>query len=77
MTVTGGSRDGMEVQVKGPVSAVEKAFHVSMMNYQHPTENRTFFAPDREPTTTLGFSLWHVSGLSNYSIPHPAVREKK
>jgi subtilase family serine protease len=76
LTVTGGSRDGMEVQVKGPVSAVEKAFHVSMMSYQHPTENRTFFAPDREPTTTLGFSLWHVSGLSNYSIPHPLFVKK-
>jgi subtilase family serine protease len=64
------------VQVKGPVSAVEKAFHVSMMNYQHPTENRTFFGPDREPTTGLGFSLWHVSGLSNYSIPHPLFVKK-
>jgi subtilase family serine protease len=71
LAVVGGSRDGMEVQVKGPVSAVEKAFNVSMRTYQHPTENRTFYAPDREPTTTLPFQLWHVSGLDNYSIPHP------
>ena len=56
LTVVGGSRDGMEVQVKGPVSAVESAFHVHMRTYQHPTENRTFYAPDREPTTTLSFS---------------------
>jgi len=76
LTVTGGTRDGMEVQVKGPVSAVEKAFHVSMMSYQHPTENRTFFGPDREPTTSLGFSLWHVSGLDNYSIPHSLFVKK-
>ena len=76
LTVTGGSRDGMEVQVKGPVSAVEKAFHVSMMSYQHPSENRTFFGPDREPTTSLGFSLWHISGLDNYSIPHPLFVKK-
>ncbi len=66
----------MEVQVKGPVSAIEKAFHVSMMSYQHPSENRTFFAPDREPTTNLGFSLWHISGLDNYSIPHPLFVKK-
>src|ERR1035438_7226105 len=29
-TVVGGTRDGMDVQIKGPVSAVEKAFHVNM-----------------------------------------------
>ncbi|HZD47922.1 MAG TPA: protease pro-enzyme activation domain-containing protein, partial [Silvibacterium sp.] len=71
LTVAGGSRDGMEVQVKGPVSAIERAFHVTMMTYRHPSENRTFYSPDREPTTTLPFQLWHVSGLDNYSIPHP------
>ncbi len=45
LTVTGGTRDGMEVQVKGPVSAVEKAFHVSMLNYQHPTEEPHLLRP--------------------------------
>ena len=70
-TVVGGTRDGMDVQIKGPVSAVESAFHVTMRTYQHPTESRIFYAPDREPTTDLPFALWHVSGLDNYSIPHP------
>jgi kumamolisin len=42
-----------------------------MRTYQHPTESRIFYAPDREPTTDLPFALWHVSGLDNYSIPHP------
>ncbi len=74
--IAGGSRDGMEVQVKGPVSAVEKAFRVRMLTYQHPTEGRTFFAPDREPTTGLGFPLWHVSGIDNYSLPHPMYVKK-
>ena len=75
-TVTGGSRDGMEVQVKGPVSAVESAFRVAMRTYQHPTENRVFYSPDQEPTTDLSFPLWHVSGLDNYSIPHPLFVKK-
>jgi subtilase family serine protease len=70
-TVVGGTRDGMDVQIKGPVSAVESAFHVTMRTYQHPTEPRLFYAPDREPTTDLPFALWHISGLDNYSIPHP------
>jgi subtilase family serine protease len=76
LAVVGGSRDGMEVQVKGPVSAIESAFHVSLLLYQHPTENRLFYAPDREPTTDLAFALWHISGLDNYSIPHPLYVKK-
>ena len=71
LTITGGSRDGMEVQVRGTVTAVENAFHVTMLTYHHPSEGRDFYSPDREPTTTLPFPLWHVSGLDNYSIPHP------
>ena len=70
LEVVGGSRDGMDVQVKASVAAIETAFHVSMRNYQHPTENRTFFSPDVEPTLDLPFNLWHISGLDNYSIPH-------
>ena len=76
LTVTGGSRDGMEVQVKASVLTVEHAMHVNMLTYQHPTENRTFFAADREPTMDLSFNLWHVSGLDNYSNPHPLLVKK-
>jgi kumamolisin len=71
LTVIGGTRDAMDVQVKAPVSAIESAFNVKIQTYQHPTENRTFYAPDREPTTNLTIPLWHISGLDNYSIPHP------
>jgi kumamolisin len=73
LTVVGGTRDGMDVQVKGSVSAMEAAFHVNLRTYQHPTEDRIFYAPDREPTTNLPFALWHISGLDNYSIPHPKL----
>ncbi len=72
-TVVGGSRDAFDVQLKGTVGAIEKAFHVTMGVYQHPTEDRTFYAPDREPTVDLPFSLWHISGLDNYSIPASAL----
>src|SRR5208283_4983440 len=47
--VVGGSRDGMDVQLEGSVTSIEAAFNVSMGVYQHPTESRTFYAPDREP----------------------------
>jgi subtilase family serine protease len=71
LAIVGGSRDGMNVLVEGSVSSIETAFHISMGLYQHPTENRTYFAPDREPMVDLPFPLWHISGLDNFSIPHP------
>jgi kumamolisin len=74
--VVGGSRDGMDVQLEGSVTSIEAAFNVSMGVYQHPTENRTFYAPDREPTAYLPFPLWHISGLDNYSIPHPLYKHR-
>ena len=75
-TVVGGSRDGMDVQIEAPVSAIEKGFHLKMISYRHPTESRTFYGPDREPTTNLPFPLWHISGLDNYSIPHALFVKK-
>jgi subtilase family serine protease len=74
--VVGGSRDGMDVQLEGSVTSIEAAFNVSMGVYQHPTENRTFYAPDREPSVYLPFPLWHISGLDNYSIPHPLYHHR-
>lgn len=76
LTVVGGSREAMDVQVQGSVGAIESAFHVAMNVYQHPTENRTFYSPDREPTVDLPFQLWHISGLDNYSIPRPNLLKR-
>jgi len=72
-TVVGTSRNRMNVAVKGSVASIEQAFHVTMGIYQHPTENRNFYAPDREPTPDLAVQLWHISGLDNYSIPRPLL----
>jgi len=68
------ARNRMIVQVSATVATVEKAFHVQMGLYQHPTENRTFYAPDREPSVDLPFQLWHITGLDNYSIPHTNLK---
>ena len=75
-TVEGTSRNRLNLDVTGSVATIETAFHVNLNVYQHPTENRTFYAPDREPTTDLPFPLWHISGLDNYSIPHPLYVKK-
>ena len=76
LTVYGGSREARDVQVEGSVANIEAAFHVNMGVYQHPTETRTFYASDQEPTVDLPFPLWHISGLDNYSIPQPLLVKK-
>jgi subtilase family serine protease len=74
--VVSGSRDAMDLRLIGTVASIEKAFHMTLGVYQHPTENRTFYSPDREPTVNLSFPLWHISGLDNYSIPRPKFVKK-
>ena len=39
----GGSRQSQDLQFTAPVANINKAFHITMGVYQHPTENRTFF----------------------------------
>ena len=73
LTVVGTSRNRLNLDVAGPVASIEAALHVTMGVYQDPAENRTFYAPDREPTPDLSIQLWHISGLDNYSIPQPAL----
>jgi subtilase family serine protease len=72
LTVVARSRNRVNVDVTGSVASIEKALHLNMGIYMHPTENRTFYSPDREPTVDLPFQLWHIAGLDNFSIPHPA-----
>jgi subtilase family serine protease len=73
MSITGIAPNRMIIEADSSVENIEKAFNVTMNVYQHPTENRTFYAPDREPTVNLSVPLWHISGLDNYSIPRPNV----
>jgi subtilase family serine protease len=76
LKVVATSLNRRNVDVTGSVAAIEKAFNVTLGVYQLPTENRTFYAPDREPTVNLPFQLWRISGLDNYSIPKPALMRR-
>jgi subtilase family serine protease len=58
------------VDVEGPAAYIESAFHISLNLYQHPTESRTFYAPDREPSVDLDVPVLHISGLDNFTLPH-------
>src|SRR5579884_438460 len=69
LTVTGTHANRLVVDIEGSVAQVEKAFHVSMRTFQHPTENRTFFSPDREPSLALNVAVSHIAGLNDFSRP--------
>lgn len=75
-TVLGGSRDEMDLRLAGPVRSIEAAFHVKMRLYNHPTEARTFFSPDTEPTVDMKAAVWHISGLDNFALPHALVQPR-
>ena len=63
------------VAVEGSVDTVNRAFSVSVNNYRHPTEGRTFYSPDREPTPVgLTVPILQVTGLNNYALPHPMLK---
>jgi subtilase family serine protease len=63
------------VDVSGSVDTIQKVFHVTLRTYAHPTENRTFYAPDTDPVIGLGIPIAHVIGLNDFNMPHPLSRE--
>lgn len=71
LRVTATHSNRMLVDVNGSVADVERALHLRFNIYRHPTENRTFFAPDSEPTLDLSVPILHISGLNDYSLPRP------
>ena len=58
------------LRVQGSVADIEKSLQVKMRVYQHPTDSRTFYAPDVEPSVDPSVPLLHITGLYNFVIPH-------
>jgi hypothetical protein len=67
----------MLVEVTGRASDIETALQVTLLTYRHPTEDRTFFAPDREPTVDAGLAILHISGMDNYVVPRPMIHPSR
>jgi hypothetical protein len=76
LAVTGTPANRMLVEVSGKASDVQKAFGVTLHTYQHPTENRTFFAPDSEPAVPASLAILEIRGLNNYARPYPNLRQR-
>lgn len=61
------------VHLSGSVADIENAFHVHLQTFKHPKEDRTFFAPDAEPSLDLKTPVLAISGLDNSVKPRPHI----
>ena len=73
LTVTQTHSNRTLVDVSGSVADIEKAFNIHMQRFQHPKENRDFFAPDVEPSLELKTPVLAISGLDNSVKPRPRL----
>lgn len=71
LTVKSSTPNRLVIEAIGSVAAIESAFRVKMQVYRHPTENRTFYAPDLEPAVAASLKVAGISGLSNFAPPRP------
>jgi subtilase family serine protease len=61
--------DHLSIDASGTVAAVESLLHVTLNDYKRP-DGTIFFAPDRDPSITLGVDI-AISGLDNCFVPEP------
>jgi len=71
LTVTATHPNRTLLDVTGSVAAIEKAFHLRLRTYRHPSEARTFYAPDNEPSLDLAVPILSISGLDDFIRPRP------
>ena len=76
LTVEATHPNRMILDVVGGAADVEQAFGLVLHTYEHPTEKRTFFAPDVEPSVPGSVPIQDVSGLDNYRRPYPRYHFK-
>ena len=63
--------------MEGSVADIEQVFHVTLGLYRHPTEQRLFVAPDREPALDLAVPLLHVTGLDDLDPARPRLLRRR
>ena len=59
------------LHVRGRVDQIESALQTELFNYQHPTEDRIYFAPANPPKPRKSIPFSGVSGLSSKNPPRP------
>jgi hypothetical protein len=77
LKVTDTHANRMVLDVAGQVIDIQNAFRVKLHVYQHPKEDRTFYAPDAAPSVETNVPILCVSGLDNYELPYRLGGELK
>ena len=62
------------LDVRGSAPDIERTFHVTLHTYQHPAEDRQFYAPDSEPWLDASVPVNDVAGLSDYTKLRPTAQ---
>ena len=65
----------MLLEVGGTAGDFERAFHTTLRLYRHPTQARTFFAPEKEPSMDISVPVLSIRGLDNFSLAQPRLRK--
>ena len=58
------------LSVVAPASAVERAFHLTLLRRLRP-DGSVFYAPSNEPALALSTPILHIAGLDNEFVPKP------
>jgi subtilase family serine protease len=69
LTITGTAANRYIVDVAGKVSDLERVLNVKLGMYKHPTQNRLFISPDREPSLALNVTVLDIIGLDDFVKP--------
>jgi hypothetical protein len=77
LTITATHGNRLLLDVSGSVDDIQQAFHITLLTYHHPSENRDFYAPDIEPSVDARLPIADISGLDNYSLPRPLLKIKQ
>jgi uncharacterized repeat protein (TIGR01451 family) len=71
-TVTHTYANRLMLDVDASVADIDRTFHINLRVFNHPTEARTFFAPDTDPTLDVDLPILQLDGLDNFVLPRPA-----
>lgn len=72
-TITRRYPNRMVLDVTARVTDIERALHLNLRTYRHPTEPRDFYAPETEPTVPKNLPVLDISGLSDFGRPKPML----
>jgi subtilase family serine protease len=76
LAVVGIHPNRIVLDVRGAVADIERAFHTKLLNYPHPSEDRSFYAPSIEPSVEQDVPILDITGLNNFTRPRPKSLRK-